>query len=494
MKHYTIAIDQSTSATKAMLFDEQCKMLARQDIDHRQYYPQEGFVEHDAEEIYQNVVETVRQLMHQSEAPSGEYSLSITNQRETVVVWEKRTGKPITRAVVWQDIRGRDICRQLVSDGMQQMVLEKSGLPIDPNFSACGVKWILDHVDHAREAAEKGDLLMGTIDTWLIWKLTGGKVFATDTTNASRTMLFNIHSMKWDEDLLRLFSIPRSMLAEVLPCDAFYGETTVDGVFRKPIPIAGVLGDSHGAMVAQMCFHEGLGKVTYGTGSSVMANIGEKPKPAPKGLVTSIGFSAFGKHYYGYEGNIYSTGATLKWMADQMQLIDHPRNMEEEAVKVKDNGGVYFVPAFAGLGAPWWEPDARGGIVGMTFATSRAHLIRAGLESIGYQVKDLIDVMTSAIGHPLKEIFADGGPTRNKFLMQFQADLLGTPVVCTEVEDASATGAALMNGFSRKEWTSFDEVVGLRKVSHIYQPHHSPQLQQFYDRWQKAVKAVVQYQ
>ena len=500
MNQYIIAIDQSTSATKAMLFDEECKMVGRCDVAHRQYYPQEGYVEHDAEEIYQNTVAAIGQV--RAGMAAADYSLftinftlCITNQRETVVVWNKHTGKPISKAVVWQDTRGAEICRQLREAGKTQMVMEKSGLLIDPNFSASGVKWLLVNIEGARAAADNGDLLMGTIDTWLVWKLTGGRSFYTDTTNASRTMLFNIHTMDWDDDLLELFGIPRQMMAEVLPCDAVYGETTVEGLFEQPIQIAGVLGDSHGALVGQMCFSEGKAKVTYGTGSSIMVNIGEEPLQAPEGLVTSVGFSALGKTFYGYEGNIYSTGATLKWMCDQLKLIDSPANMEAEATSVADNGGVYIVPAFAGLGAPWWQPEAKAGIVGMTFATTRAHVVRAAIESIAYQIKDLVDVMAHATGGQLQEVCADGGPTKNRFLMQFQADLLGTPVVCTEVEDASALGAVLMNGFARKTWTSFEEVTGFRKVTKVYRPdeqctkHHG----QWYEGWLKAVKTIINH-
>ena len=488
MSNYIIAIDQSTSATKALLFDEQCKLVNRCDIAHKQYYPQEGYVEHDAEEIYDNTVKAIRGVV----GPEGCYSLAITNQRETVVVWNKHTGKPIAKAVVWQDTRGAEICRQLREASKTQMIQEKSGLLIDPSFSASGVKWLLDNIGGAQEAASRGDLLMGTIDTWLVWKLTGGRSFFTDTTNASRTMLFNIHTMDWDDDLLALFGIPRQMMAEVLPCDAVYGETTVEGVFEQPIQIAGVLGDSHGALAGQMCFSEGSGKATYGTGSSIMVNIGEKALPAPEGLVTSVGFSALGKHFYGYEGNIYSTGATLKWMCDQLRLIDSPAKMEAEATSVADNGGVYIVPAFAGLGAPWWKPDAKAGIVGMTFATTRAHVVRAGLESIAYQIKDLVDVMARAIGGKLQEICADGGPTKNGFLMQFQADLLDTPIVCTEVEDASALGAVLMNGFARKVWTSFDDVTAFRKVTKVIKPAPTTQVQTCYEGWRKAVAKIIE--
>lgn len=490
MAQRIIAIDQSTSSTKALLFDEQCKVVARTNVDHKQYYPQTGWVEHDAEEIYQNMIEAIHQLPLQEEAA---YSIAITNQRETAVVWNKTTGKPIAKAVVWQDTRGAELCRQLRADGKADMVMAKSGLLIDPNFSASGIKWLLDNTEGARELCSRGELLMGTIDTWLVWKLTGGKTFATDTTNASRTMLFNIHTLDWDDDLLALFDIPRSMMPEVKACDAIYGETTCEGLFEKPIQIAGVLGDSHGALVGQMCFEPGSGKVTYGTGSSVMVNIGEEPKAAPQGLVTSVGFSALGKTWYGFEGNIYSTGATLKWICDQLQLIGKPSEMEALATSVEDNGGVYIVPAFSGLGAPWWQSDVKGAVFGLTFATTKAHFLRAALESIAYQIKDLVDVMARATGGRLKEIAADGGPTKNQFLMQFQADMVNTPVVCTEVDDASALGAVIMNGFARGLWKSFDEIVGFRKVTQTYQPtsHHSPLTTRLYEGWRNAVNQLI---
>ena len=499
MTQRIIAIDQSTSSTKALLFDEQCRMLARTNVDHKQYYPQTGWVEHDAEEIYQNMIEAIRDLipaLSQGDSPSpsgkfGEVSLAITNQRETAVVWNKRTGKPIANAVVWQDTRGAELCRELRSQGYAKRVFDKSGLLIDPNFSASGIKWLLDNVEGARQQAKDGELLMGTIETWLIWKLTGGHVHATDYTNASRTMLFNIHTMQWDDDLLQLFDIPRSMMPELKPCDAIYGETTCEGLFSNPIQIAGVLGDSHGALVGQMCFKPGSGKVTYGTGSSVMVNIGEKPLPAPAGLVTSVGFSAFGKTYFGYEGNIYSTGATLKWICDQLQLVGNPSEMEALATSVPDNGGVYIVPAFSGLGAPWWKSDVKGGVLGLTFATTKAHFLRAALESIAYQIRDLINVMARATGGHLSEICADGGPTKNRFLMQFQADMLDTPVVCTEVDDASALGAVIMNGFARGLWKSFDEVVGFRKVTQVYRPQPSLEKETLYQGWRNAVNQLI---
>ncbi len=493
MKNYIIAIDQSTSATKAMLFNEQCEMLRRVNKAHQQYYPKAGWVEHDAEEIYNNTLWVVKELLKDENLQENNYSLAITNQRETVVVWDKTTGKPVCNAVVWQCMRGAEICNQLKEAGYGKMVQEKSGLLIDPYFSASGAKWILDHVAGAREKAEKGDLLMGTIDAWLIWKLTDGRVHATDCTNASRTMLMNIHTLEWDDDLLKLFTIPRTMMPEIRACDSTFGETTFEGLFKEPILIAGVLGDSHGALAGQMCFEEGLGKATYGTGSSVMVNIGEQFAAAPQGLVTSIGFSALGKTFYAFEGNIHSTGATLKWLEQQLKMIESPNEVEAAANEVKDNGGVYFVPAFAGLGAPWWNDQVKAAVFGMTLATTRSHFLRAALESIAYQVNDLVKAMTQQAGIALKEIRVDGGPTKNQTLMQFQADCLRVPINCSDVEEASAMGAVVMNGLSRGVWSSFDEVSQLRKSrwTRLPNPDNEQEMEQLIAGWHQAVQQLI---
>lgn len=493
MKNYIIAIDQSTSATKAMLFNEQCEMLRRVNKAHQQYYPKAGWVEHDAEEIYNNTLWVVKELLKDENLEENNYSLAITNQRETVVVWDKTTGKPVYNAVVWQCMRGAEICNQLKEAGYGKMVQEKSGLLIDPYFSASGAKWILDHIEGAREKAEKGDLLMGTIDAWLIWKLTDGRVHATDCTNASRTMLMNIHTLEWDDDLLKLFTIPRTMMPEIRACDSTFGETTFEGLFKEPILIAGVLGDSHGALAGQMCFEEGLGKATYGTGSSVMVNIGEQFAAAPQGLVTSIGFSALGKTFYAFEGNIHSTGATLKWLEQQLKMIESPNEVEAAANEVKDNGGVYFVPAFAGLGAPWWNDQVKAAVFGMTLATTRSHFLRAALESIAYQVNDLVKAMTQQAGIALKEIRVDGGPTKNQTLMQFQADCLRVPINCSDVEEASAMGAVVMNGLSRGVWSSFDEVSQLRKSRWTRQPNpdNEQEMEQLIAGWHQAVQQLI---
>lgn len=488
---YIIAIDQSTSATKAVLFNEQCQLICRKNVSHKQYYPQAGWVEHDPEEIYRNMLEAIREVVESNPDKDSTYSLAITNQRETVVVWNRHTGKPVYNAVVWQCQRGAEICNDLKRRGYTEFIQERSGLLIDPYFAASGAKWILDNVAGAREAANNGDLLMGTIDSWLIWKLTGGKVHATDYTNASRTLLFNIHTLDWDDELLKLFTIPRSMMAEPKPCDAVYGETTAEGVFKEPIIIAGVLGDSHGALAGQMCFEPGMGKATYGTGSSVMVNIGEEAVKAPEGLVTSVGFATKGKVFYAFEGNIHCTGATIKWMTEKLQLISSPSVIEELALSVPDNGGVYLVPAFAGLGAPWWNSKAKAMICGMTLGTERGHICRAALEAIAYQIKDLIDLMTNHAGITLKELRVDGGPTKNKLLMQFQADMLNACINRSDVEEASAMGAMLMNGLARGLWKDLDEVAALRTSNNRILPHmDDAERNRLYAGWVEAIDTV----
>lgn len=488
---YIIAIDQSTSATKAVLFDEQCQLISRKNVAHKQYYPKPGWVEHDPEEIYANTIEAIRLLMAENKKQDASYSLAITNQRETVVVWNKITGKPVYNAVVWQCQRGTDICNDLKQRGYTELIQEKSGLLIDPYFAASGAKWILDNVDGARESANKNELLMGTIDSWLIWKLTGGKVHATDYTNASRTLLFNIHTLDWDDDLLNLFTIPRSMMAKPQPCDSIFGETTIEGLFETPITIAGVLGDSHGALVGQMCFEAGMGKATYGTGSSVMVNIGEKAVKAPQGLVTSVGFAAQDRVFYAFEGNIHCTGATIKWMTEKLQLISSPSVIEEYALSVPDNGGVYLVPAFAGLGAPWWNSQAKAMICGMTLGTERGHICRAALEAIAYQIKDLIDLMTNHAGITLKELRVDGGPTKNNLLMHFQADMLNACINRSDIEEASAMGAVIMNGLARKVWKDMNEVAALRTTDNRILPDMTEEKRnKLYRGWTEAVQTV----
>jgi glycerol kinase len=488
---YTIAIDQSTSATKAMLFDQNAALVGRVSIDHKQYYPKPGWVEHDPVEIIENTYKAVEQLITEAHADLDCItSVAITNQRETVVVWDKRTGKPIYNAVVWQCNRGAQICEELLAQGHEPMVMQKTGLIINPYFSASGAKWILDNVSGARQAAQEGHLLLGTMDSWLIWNFTEGKVHATDYTNASRTLLFNINTLSWDEELLKLFTIPSGMLPEALPCDGQFGTTTMNGIFPA-IPIAGVLGDSHGALAGQMCFSNGMGKATYGTGSSIMVNIGEKALPAPRGLVTSIGFAAKGKVYYAFEGNIHCTGATIKWLQDDLQLIRSAAETEELATSVKSTDGVYFVPAFAGLGAPWWDNDAKALICGMNRGTGKAHIVRAALESIAYQVKDLMNLIYDS-GVELVELRVDGGPVKNNFLMQFQADMLQAKINRSPIEEASALGAVLMNGFAMNQLRDLASAAALRTRNDYIEPQMDiSKVNELHDQWKMAVKRTL---
>lgn len=486
--NYVISVDQSTQSTKAFLFTEAGGLVASAARSHEQIYPREGWVEHDPDVLYANTVAVIREVAALADGPC---TLALTNQRETVVVWNRLTGRPVCNAVVWQCLRGREFCEELKAAGCGPLVKERTGLLIDPYFSASGVKWILDNISGARAAADRGELLMGTVECWLIWKLTGGTVHATDYTNASRTLLFNIHTLDWDGQMLQLFSIPRTMLPQALPCDAVFGETTVEGCFRQPVRIAGVLGDSHGALAGQMCFAEGLGKATYGTGSSVMVNIGEKYADAPEGLVTSVAFAALGKVHYAYEGNIHCTGATITWLKDRLHLIGGAGEIEALATAVPDNGGVYFIPAFAGLGAPWWHPEVKAQICGLTLSSSREHVCRAALESIGYQVADLVKAMTESAGIALKEVRVDGGPTRNRFLMQFQSDLLQVPVVRSEVEDASAFGAFVMNGFALGRWTSFAEAAAVWHGESPVLPGSYELVSAAYAGWRAAVNQLI---
>ena len=492
MAKYVMALDAGTTSNRAIIFDEESRIVGVSQKEFTQHFPEPGWVEHDAEEIWSSMVTVMREALEKANLTAGSLSaIGITNQRETTVVWDKNTGRPVYNAIVWQSRQTADICEDLKRQGLADEFHHKTGLVIDAYFSGTKVKWILDNVDGARAAAEKGDLLFGTIDCWLVWRLTAGRTFATDYTNASRTMVFNIYKQAWDADVLRATGIPVAALPEPRPCDAHYGETTVEGLFIAPIEIAGVLGDSHGALIGQMCFSAGTGKVTYGTGSSVMLNIGEEPHKAPEGLVTSIGFSILGKTFYAYEGNIYSTGATLKWMADQMKLIGSPAETEAIATSVESNGGVYLIPAFSGLGAPWWQDQVKAAIVGMTFNTTRAHIVRAAVESIAYQVTDLVKAMTATTGISISELSADGGPTGNGFLMQLQADLLDADIVCTDVEDASALGAVVVNGFARRVWTTPDEVSRLKNIIKRITPNATEATSKDYSAWRKAVEHLI---
>jgi glycerol kinase len=491
MKNYILSIDQSTSATKAVLFDDTARVIDRISTDHGQYYPKPGWVEHDPEEIFKNTLQVIRTIVRKN--PDSQIAvLAITNQRETVVVWDAATGKPIYNAIVWQCNRGADRCKKLKDDGWQNKIRDKTGLIIDPYFSATGISWILENVPGAREKAGQGILKFGTIDSWLIWKLTGGEVHATDYSNACRTMLFNINILNWDKEIMDELGIPMSMAPQLKYADDIYGHTTAEGVFKQPIPIAGVLGDSHAALFGQLCFETGMGKATYGTGSSIMMNIGDKPVESPEGLVTSIGYGLKDDVAYVFEGNIHCTGATIKWLQDDLKLIQSSAETEQIAMSVNSTDGVYLVPAFAGLGAPYWDHEATAIICGMTRGTQKAHVVRAALEAIAYQVKDLVDLMTQKAGIALKELRVDGGPVKNNFLMQFQADMLQARINRSDIAEASALGVALAGGLATGIWKNMEELKSTRAGDDfITNKLPEKEVIQLYEGWKKAVEKTL---
>lgn len=472
---YIITIDQRTTSTKALLFDSSLNLIDRKVKAHNVVKPKEGWVEVDAEEIYRNVIETIRELEFPEPLSQAEVSVSIVNQRETALVWDKNTGKPVHRAISWLCQRGASYCRKLIDDGLETMVKERTGLMIDPYFSASGIKWILDNVESVRERAERGDLLFGTIDTWLLWKLTKGKVHRTDYTNASRTMLFNLADLDWDAELLRLFTIPQCMMPDAVPSDSIFGETDIEGILPAPVKIAGVIGNSHGALVGQKCFDPGMGKVTYGTGSSVMFNIGTEPVQAPNGMVCSVGFSLFDTTYYSIEGHVHTSGGLLTWLKDNLQLVNDDDDLDAIAASVPNNGGVYLVPAFSGLGSPWWVPEAKAMITGMTLSTTKAHVVRAALESMAYQVADVIELVSRNMTQLTKVLCVDGDSAAQEFLVQFQADILGFPVKRLGIVEASGFGSAILNCCARGEFTSIEQLRQLADDNYTCTPLMKPE-------------------
>lgn len=489
-ENYILAIDQSTSATKVMLFDRQANLVDRLSYPHSQFYPEPGFVEHDPEEIFSNTAKGMTEILRVKGLKASDLAtVSITNQRETSLIWDKRTGKPIANAAVWQCQRGKDFCKSLNEQGFGPKIQEKTGLIIDPYFSASKLHWIINHVDGAKEKAQNGDLLLGTMDSWLLWKLTNGKVHATDYSNACRTMLFNIKTLKWDNELISIFDLHPSMFPEVKFSDQIFGHTEPSVVFDQPVPVAGLLGDSHAALFGQNCFEPGMAKATYGTGSSIMMNIGTQPLTSPEGLVTSIGYGRADVIDYVFEGNIHCTGDTINWLVNDAELIKNAAESEELATSVEDNNQVYFVPSFVGLGAPYWDNQARACISGMARNTKKAHIVRAALESIVYQVKDLIDLMAENASIPFCEMRVDGGPTRNNFLMQFQADMLRKEVARSNIEEISALGSVFMAGLAVGFWKDLDEIKSLRKQDKTFVPEmSSEEVDKLYSGWKLAVK------
>lgn len=489
-KKYILAIDQSTSASKIMFFDHAAKLVHRISIPHTQYYPQPGFVEHDAEEIFENVIAGIKRLVSETKVNESEIAgIAITNQRETALIWDKKTGRPVANAAVWQCQRGADLCNNLKEANWSKKIKEKTGLLIDPYFSASKLKWMMDNILGLNEKAADGELLLGTIDCWLLWKLTNGKVHATDFTNACRTMLFNIKTLEWDKELVELFGLYESMLPEVKFSDEIFGYTSPEIVFNSPLPVAGLIGDSHGALFGQACFEPGTGKATYGTGSSIMMNIGAQALEPPKGLVTSIGYGCNKKIDYVFEGNIHCTGDTINWLKNELGLISDASETEALASSVNDNNGVYLVPAFVGLGAPYWDNRARASISGMPRNTNKAHIVRAALESIAYQVKDLMDLMSSEGKIKLKQLNVDGGPTRNNFLMQFQADMIQGKVTRSGIEEVSALGATFLAGLAIGFWENLDKIKALKTTDLEFEPSMLPaDAEKLYAGWKKAVE------
>jgi len=489
IQKFILAIDQSTSATKAVLFDRQGKLKYRKSIPHKQYYPQPGFVEHNPVEILDNARSAIRETVGANQLNEDQIqAIAVTNQRETVMIWDKQTGRPVCNAAVWQCQRGARYCDELRVQGKNELIRRKTGLLLDPYFSAGKLHWMMNHTDGLKEKARRGELFLGTMDSWLLWNLTGGKVHATDHSNASRTMLFNIHNLQWDDELIELFGLHRSMFPEIRFSDETAGYTDA-AVFNRQIPIAGLTGDSHAALFGQNCFTPGMAKATYGTGSSIMMNIGTRPANSPEGLVTSVGYGTAGQVHYVFEGNIHCTGDTINWLKNEVQLIRDAAEAEDLANSIPDNNGVYLVPAFVGLGAPYWDNHARACLSSMSRNTTKAHIARAALESIAYQIKDLISLMEEKGGIRLRELRVDGGPTRNDFLMQFQCDMLNRIVVPSGIEEVSALGSAFLAGLATGFWKDLEQIKSLREPGRSFSPvMEEREVSRLYQGWKKAVE------
>jgi glycerol kinase len=490
---YILALDQSTSATKAILFDETGSPLDREVREHQQLYPEPGWVEHDAEEIWQNALEVLHGLLQRHPDKTDDlHCLSLTNQRETIVVFEKTSGTPQHNAIVWQCRRGDPICQELITAGHEEEVRRKTGLKIDTYFSASKLAWMIRNRPDIKAKLEAGEALVGTIDAYLIYRLTGGRVFATDHTNACRTLLYDIGALRWDEGLCDLFEVPMAALPDVRESASMFGETDLDGSLGRPLPIAGVMGDSQASLFAQRCFEPGAIKVTFGTGSSILLNIGEKIRYTDSGAVSTLAWVYRGQATYSFEGLINYSAATISWLKDQLGLIDSSAQSEELALSVPDSGGVYLVPAFAGLSAPYWSTTARAAIIGLTAGSNRAHIVRAGLESIAYQLRDVLEMMRQDAGLELQNIQCDGGPTANRMLMQFTADLSGLELVVADIPDISPLGAALAGGLAVGLYDTLEDIAALPRPVAVYKPQMPrEEAESKYAGWQEAVQRVL---
>lgn len=492
MKQYILALDQGTSSSRAIVFDEKGTTCAVAQREFRQIFPQSGWVEHDPHEIWASQASVIAEAISIMDINGLNLAgIGITNQRETTIVWDSETEEPIYNAIVWQDRRTSDYCDELKKQGLTDMIRQKTGLIIDAYFSATKIKWILDNVAGARKRAEKGKLMFGTVDTWLIWRLTRGEVHVTDVSNASRTMLFNINTLDWDQELLDLFGIPRSMMPEVKSSSEVYGHTKTT-IFAHKVPISGIVGDQQAALFGQMCTEPGMVKNTYGTGCFLLMNSGEKPILSQNNLITTVAWKIGDKVNYALEGSIFVGGSVVQWLRDGLHVINSSSEVEALASQVPDTNGVYFVPALTGLGAPWWDQYARGTITGISRGTTTAHIARAALEGIAYQTMDITAAMSRDAGIPLRELKVDGGASRNNLLMQFQADILGTKVIRPQVVETTAMGAAYLAGLAVGYWSSIDEIRKQWQVDRIFEPSwDEKQIQTARSGWEDAVKRTL---
>jgi len=494
-QRYILALDQGTTSSRAIIFDKDGRAVSTAQQEIKQYFPKPGWVEHDANEIWLTVLGVIAHALTDADIlPEQIEAIGITNQRETTVVWDRHTGRPIHHAVVWQSRQTNDICDALKRDGHDELFRRKTGLLIDAYFSGTKIKWLLDHVDGAREKAEAGDLLFGTIDAWLVWKLSGGAAHVTDYSNASRTLLYNIHELKWDDELLAILDIPKAMLPEVRSSSEVYAHTVDHHFFGKRIPIAGIAGDQQAALFGQACFEKGMVKNTYGTGCFMLMNTGAEAVESKHGLLTTIAWGLEGKVEYALEGSVFVAGSALQWLRDGLRMLKSSADSEAYAERVASSEGVYVVPAFVGMGTPYWDSDVRGAVFGLTRGTTKEHFIRATLESLAYQSKDVLDVMVADSGLALKKLRVDGGAVANQFLMQFQCDLLGVEVERPSVGETTALGAAYLAGLAVGYWQSKQDIADGWRQDRSFKPSMPEEERgRLYAGWQRAVRAAMAF-
>lgn len=492
LKEYIMAIDEGTTSTRAMIFDHEGHKVSASQKEFSQYFPQPGWVEHKAEEIWHAVQTTIANtIINSGIRPEQIKGIGITNQRETTVIWDRKTGKPIYNAIVWQSRQTTELAEKLKADGYGEMIHKKTGLIIDPYFSATKIRWILDHVEGAQEKAEKGDLLFGTIDSWLLWKLTDGEAHITDYTNASRTMLFNIHDLKWDDDILELLNIPKKMLPEVRSNSEIYGYTKSYRFFGGEVPICGIAGDQQAALVGQLAFKKGMVKNTYGTGSFIVMNTGEEPTESDNNLLTTIAYGLDGKINYALEGSIFVSGSAIQWLRDSMKMVKTAEESEKAALASKSEDEVYVVPAFTGLGAPYWDSEARGAVFGVTRGTNKNDFIKATLQSLAYQTRDVVDTMQIDSGIEIQTLRVDGGASNNDYLLQFQADILGIKIERSQTLETTSMGAAFLAGLAVGYWKDVDELKDVFVVGKTFESKmEEPKRKKLYQGWKRAVKAT----